>query len=64
MENPASEKQATSFLVPPALAEANPVFAQAQPGSLVLVSSPNPVDPENQMVHVYRISMPLEPVPT
>ena len=53
---------APSFLVPPALAEANPAFAQAEPGSLVLVTQPNPGNPENQLVHVYRISAPMEEV--
>ncbi len=64
VENSGAPKQAPSFLVPPALAEANPAFAQAEPGSLVLVTEPNPGDPENQLVHVYRISVPIEPVPT
>lgn len=63
VENPRASKQTPSFLVPPALAEANPAFAQAEPGSLVLVSEPNTGDPNNQLVHVYRISVPVEPVP-
>lgn len=63
IENTEAPEQAPSFLVPPALAEANPAFAQAEPGSLVLVTNPNPDDSNNQMVHVYRISVPLEPVP-
>ncbi|KAI9555287.1 hypothetical protein GHT06_017802 [Daphnia sinensis] len=63
VENAGASKQTPSFLVPPALAEANPAFAQAEPGSLVLVSEPNPGDPNNQLVHVYRISVPVEPVP-
>jgi len=63
VEDPGTPNQAPSFLVPPALAEANPAFAQAEPGSLVLVSEPNPGDPNNQLVHVYRIAVPLDPVP-
>ncbi len=63
VEDLGTPNQAPSFLVPPVLAEANPAFAQAQPGSLVLVSEPNPGDPNNQLVHVYRIAIPLEPVP-
>ena len=63
VEDLGTPNQAPSFLVPPVLAEANPAFAQAQPGSLVLVSEPNPGDPNNQLVHVYRIAIPLDPVP-
>jgi hypothetical protein len=62
VEVPGTPNQAPSFLVPPALAEANPAFAQAEPGSLVLVAEPNPGDPNNQLVHVYRIAEPFEPV--
>ena len=58
-----SGDQSPSLLVPPVVAEANPAFAQAQPGNLVFVTSPNAQDPQNQHVHVYRISMPLQPVP-
>lgn len=58
-----SEKQ-PSFLVPQSIAEANPAFAHAQPGSLVLVSTPNPTDPEDQLVHVYRVALPVDAVPT
>jgi hypothetical protein len=63
IEDPGTPNQAPSFLVPPALSEANPAFARAEPGSLVLVAEPNPGDPNNQLVHVYRIAEPLEPVP-
>ena len=63
VEDLGTPNQAPSFLVPPVLAETNPAFAQAQPGSLVLVSEPNPGDPDNQLVHVYRIAVPLQPVP-
>lgn len=61
VEDPRAPSLVSSFLVPPALAEANPAFAQAEPGSLVLVADE---DPDKQMVHVYRISAPLEQVPT
>ncbi|KAI9552251.1 hypothetical protein GHT06_022613 [Daphnia sinensis] len=59
VQNPGVSKQTPSFLVPPALTEANPAFAQAEPGSLVLVSEPNPGDLNNQLVRVYRISVPV-----
>lgn len=58
VEDPNAPTHTPSFLVPPAVAEANPAIAQATPGSLVLVSQSNPDDPTNQLVHVYRISAP------
>jgi len=58
-----SGDQTPSLLVPPVVAEANPMFAQAQPGNLLFVTSPNAHDPDNQHVHVYRISVPLQPIP-
>ena len=58
-----SGEQTPSLLVPPVVAEANPMFAQAQPGNLLFVTSPNAHDPDNQHVHVYRISVPLQPIP-
>ena len=58
MENTASSKP--FFLFPSAL-EANPLIANASPGSLILVPA-NALDgaPGNQMVHVYRLAMPSE----
>lgn len=62
VEDPEAPDQAPSFLVPPALAQANTALAQAGAGGLVLMTEPNPQDPNNQLVHVYRVSVPVEPV--
>jgi len=53
VENTASSQP--FFLFPSAL-EANPLIANAPPGSLILV----PAAPGNQMVHVSRLAMPSE----
>jgi len=54
--------QAPSFIVPPSLTQDNPALANSEAGSLVLVTSPNPKDPNDQLVHVYRVSAPPETV--
>jgi len=41
---------------PPGLLAANPVLTAAQPGSLVVVASPNKTDPSSQLLHVYMVS--------
>ena len=40
---------------PPGLLAANPDLASAVPGSLVVVASPAENDPQQQMLHVYRV---------
>jgi len=41
---------------PPGLLAANPSLAGAQPGSLVVVASPNKADPDTQLLHVYMVA--------
>jgi len=41
---------------PPGLLAANPSLVGAQPGSLVVVASPNKSDPSSKLLHVYMVS--------
>lgn len=48
--------QAGGVQFPPGLLAANPGLMGAKPGSLVVVASPNKVDPSSQLLHVYMVS--------
>ena len=56
VEQSEKESPSRSFLLPASLTSENAAFSQAKEGSLVLVTSPNPRNSGDQLVHVYRIS--------